>query len=463
MVNISIKQQTFGDKRISSQAPGTRTPLSIKIAMPAYQLAWTIAIPLLRRNQRLQQGFSQRTLEEAPPPADLWIQAASVGESFLAGEILRNLDPAGPIRVLLTTYTSQGMEILEKARNDAMQQGGKLTIHTAYLPFDHPALMTRAVTAIRPKVMLLLESELWPGLLASCREHGVKVLVANGRMTAKSFSRYRLWPSLWRYLRPERILAISSDDASRFATLFDMDAVEAVPNIKFDRISQQSAEDTADNPLAHLFPPDATATAAPAKLLVLGSVREEEEADIIKLICHIRKQNNQIRIALFPRHMHRIKNWKRMLESHGLPWQLRSRCTGPVAPGSIILWDTMGEMLFAYQLADAAFVGGSLAPLGGQNFLEPLTCGLRPVIGPHWKNFSWIGRDIIDQQLVFQAKDWQEAAKFLLENSMTPPRREQTRQGIIAYVKDRRGGTEKTCTAINNLLFAGSLNQTTKR
>ncbi|MDD3816282.1 MAG: glycosyltransferase N-terminal domain-containing protein [Desulfocapsaceae bacterium] len=454
MVNISIQQQTFGDKRISTQPPGTRTPLSIKIALLVYQLAWTSAIPFLRRNQRLQHGFSQRTLEEMPAPADLWIQAASVGESFLAGEILKRLDPLRPIRVLVTTYTSQGMEILEKARNEAMRQGGKLTIDTAYFPFDHPGLMTRAVTAIRPKVLLLLESELWPGLLASCRQQGVKVLVANGRMTAKSFSRYRLWPSLWRFLRPERILAISSDDASRFAALFDMDAVEAVPNIKFDRISEQSGETAANNPLAHIFPPDRTAT---AKLLVLGSVREEEEADIIKLICHIRGQNNQISIALFPRHMHRIKNWEKMLETHGLPWQLRSRCTGPVSPGSIILWDTMGEMLFAYQLADAAFVGGSLAPLGGQNFLEPLTCGLKPVIGPYWSNFLWIGQDIIDQQLVFQAKDWQEAADILLQNCSLPAQREQTRQGIITYVKNRRGGTDTTCTTINKLLFEGSV------
>ncbi|MBU0663101.1 MAG: 3-deoxy-D-manno-octulosonic acid transferase [Proteobacteria bacterium] len=460
MVNISIKQQTFGDKRISTQPPSTRTPLSIKIAMLVYQLAWNIAIPFLRRNQRLYHGFSQRTLEEMPAPADLWIQAASVGESFLAGEVLRKLDPAGPIRVLLTTYTSQGMEILEKARNEAMQQNCKLTIHTAYFPFDHPGLMTKAVTVIRPKVMLLLESELWPGLLASCRQQGVKVLVANGRMTAKSFSRYRIWPSLWRYLRPERILAISSDDASRFATLFGMDEVEAVPNIKFDRISEQRTEDTVNNPLAHLFPPDTTAR---AKLLVLGSVREEEEADIIKLICHIRGQNNQTSIALFPRHMHRIKNWEKMLETHGLPWQLRSRCTGSVSPGSIILWDTMGEMLFAYQLADAAFVGGSLAPLGGQNFLEPLTCGLRPVIGPHWSNFLWIGRDIIDQQLVFQAQDWQEAADILMQQSSLPPLREQTRQKIITYVKNRRGGTDTTCTTINNLLFEGSVNPITNK
>jgi 3-deoxy-D-manno-octulosonic-acid transferase len=319
-------------------------------------------------------------------------------------------------------------------------------VDTAFFPFDHPALMTRAVAAIRPRLMLLLESELWPGLLLSCKQQRVKVLVANGRMTAKSLSKYLFWPALWRHLRPDRILAISTDDAARFAALFCQDNVATVPNIKFDRISDQGAPTAADNPLPPLFPPD-------TNLMVLGSVRQEEEADIMKMIGAIREKDQKIIIALFPRHMHRLKNWEKLLEKNGCPWQLRSRITGPVRPGSIILWDTMGEMLFAYQLARAAFVGGSLAPLGGQNFLEPLTCGLKPVIGPHWSNFIWIGQEIIDQQLVFQAKDWQEAADLLLQNAAEPPPRGLIRQEISAYVESRRGGTEKTCTTINDLLL----------
>lgn len=447
MAQRAINQLTSGDRKITTQPSSTGTPLSIKIAMLAYRLAWSIAIPFLRRNKRLQHGFSQRTLQENPPAADLWIQAASVGEAFLAWEIVRRLDPARPIRVLLTTYTSQGMEILEKARTEARQQGSMVTMHTAFFPFDHPVLMARAVAAIRPRVVLLLESELWPGLLECCRHERVKVLVANGRMTARSLARYRIWPSLWRHLRPERVLAISPDDASRFATLFGRNGVEAVPNIKFDRISSQELPTVASNPLAPLFSAD-------SNLIVLGSVREEEEADIIKLIRHVRKKNKRIIIAIFPRHMHRIHNWETMLAGLGWSWQLRSLTTEPVRDGSIILWDTMGEMLFAYQLAAAAFVGGSLAPLGGQNFLEPLSYGLRPVIGPYWSNFLWIGREIMDQQLVFQAKDWQEAAELLVRNVSESPQREQTRQKVMAYVSSRRGGTEKTCTTIDTLLFA---------
>ena len=415
--------------------------------MQIYQLAWRLAIPLLRRHRRLQTGLSQRTLQEPPAAADLWIQAASVGESFLAWEIIRRLDPPRPIRLLLTTFTSQGMEILEQARQEVRQQNSRLTIDTAYFPFDHPRLMARAVAVVRPRLMVLLESELWPGLLTSCRQQGVKVLVANGRMTAKSFARYRIWPALWHHLRPERILAISSNDAARFAGLFGQDRVATVANIKFDRISSQGFQRAADNPLARLFPGD-------ARLIVLGSVRQEEETDIIKLICHLRQKNRRLIIAVFPRHMHRLKKWQTLLDSHGCPGQLRSRITEPTGHGSIILWDTMGEMLLAYQIACAAFVGGSLAPLGGQNFLEPLACGLKPVIGPHWDDFFWVGQEIMDQQLVLQAENWQEAAELLLHKASVPPQREQTRQEITAYMKNRGGGTEKTCALINTLLFA---------
>ena len=438
---------TFAQSSSPLPLPESRTPLSIQIALLIYQLAWSLAIPFLRRNHRLQFGFDQRILREIPAAADLWIQAASVGEAFLAWEIVKKLEPAKPIRVLLTTYTSQGMEILEKARGEIMPQSSRLTIHTAYLPFDHPKLMTKAVAAVQPKVILLLESELWPGLLHACKQQQVKVLVVNGRMTAKSLSRYLFWPSLWHQLRPDQILAISTDNASHFATLFGRDRVETMPNIKFDRISNQGGPTAPDNPLTRLFPAEA------ASLIVLGSARQEEEADITKLVCALRERNKEVIIALFPRHMHRIDNWKKILEDLKCPWQLRSRITEPVDRGTIILWDAMGEMLFAYQLASAAFVGGSLAPLGGQNFLEPLTCGIKPVIGPHWTNFSWIGKEIITQKLVFQAQNWQEAAELLTQISSQRPQREETRQAIIAYVESRHGGTEQTCTTINKLLL----------
>ncbi len=422
--------------------------LAISLAFLVYELAWQALTPFLRGHQRLRQGFEQRTVRVVPAPADLWIQAASVGEAYLAQEIIRSLHSPIPLRILLTTGTSQGMEVAETIMKEQEATDNQLTVSAAYLPFDRPSLMRKALTAVRPRLMILLESELWPGLLGACRRQQIPVLLVNGRIKAASLNHYLFWPSLWRFLAPSCILAISEDDGARFAALFGQERVEIVANIKFDRIASQRPVLTA-NPLLNLFPPD-------PRLIVLASIRQEEEIVVGKMIAAIheadRQTGQQTIIALFPRHMHRLATWENILDGLNLPWQRRSLLTGVVAAGSILLWDCMGELLPACQLARAAFVGGSLAPLGGQNFLEPLSCGLRPVIGPSWSNFFWIGGDIMDQGLVMQVNNWQEAAQELIRQSASRPNREQTRQQLDDFVKHRQGGARKTCAVINSFL-----------
>ena len=419
--------------------------LSRKIAFIFYSLGWSLAIPLLRRNQRLREGFVQRMFRVKPQRGDLWIQAASVGESLLAWELVKHLQPPESIRVLMTSNTSQGMDVLEKARRWTKRNNTHVTVETAYFPFDQPKIMQRALTAVRPRVMLLLESELWPGLMAACKKQGVKMLVVNGRINPKSLKRYMIWPSLWRDLRPDGILAISKDDASRFGELFGNDIVETMPNIKFDRVNEKGLTDGRVNPLTSVIGPD-------ERLVVLGSVRQEEERDIARLIGDLMTKEPGLIIGLFPRHMHRLEPWRKILGGLNLPWLLRSDISGQVNNGTVVLWDTMGELSPAYELARAAFVGGSLAPVGGQNFLEPLTSGLKPVIGPYWSNFFWVGREIIDQKLVTQVNNWRQASDILLQKTAQPLQREQTRTAVIDYVRSRQGGTVQACETILNFL-----------
>ncbi len=368
-----------------------------------------------------------------------------MGESYLAQELIYNLTPKDQITVLLTSNTSQGMDILEKTARTSGETNNKITIRTAYFPFDQPSIMNRAFSAISPKIMLLLESELWPGLLKSCQTHQVQVLVVNGRMTAKSLSGYQKWPSFWQDLRPHKILAMSSENAHHFSSLYGSDIVETMHNIKFDRIASYKETDSKNNCLSGLLPPD-------AKFIVLGSIRKEEEDVVSKLIDSIMKKNKKAVIGLFPRHMHRLEEWKNIFTGLSLPWQLRSETTSQVSSGTILLWDTMGELSAGYEIAHAAFVGGSLAPVGGQNFLEPLSTGLKPVIGPHWTNFTWIGREIIDQKLVYEANDWQEVADYLLQTAAEQQSRDQVRQDFKKYVQHRKGGTKKACKVITRFL-----------
>jgi 3-deoxy-D-manno-octulosonic-acid transferase len=396
-------------------------------------------------NKRLAEGFRQRTLREQPPAADLWIQAASVGEAFLAKELLDNFQPSKPTRILMTSNTSQGIEILKQAVSEITPNNRGITAFTAYFPFDKPTIMTQAVSDISPKIMVLLESEMWPAHMAALKIKGCKILIINGRITSKSLARYLIWPRLWSTIRPDKILAISNTDAKRFATLFGKDCVDVMPNIKFDRIGSLESTPIVNNPLENIIPLETS-------FLVLGSVRFEEEHLIEKIIADILRRLPEIVVGLFPRHMNRIKHWKNTLTRMAIPWTLRSETRHMAPCGSVILWDTFGELSFAYKKSKAAFIGGSLAPLGGQNFLEAVTSGIVPVIGPSWENFTWVGSEILNQGLVKIAADWKEVTDTLAKGIVNPLPHETVQKSAFEYLKDRQGGTEMACRLIHQFL-----------
>ena len=368
-----------------------------------------------------------------------------MGEAYLARQLMTSLQPCQPLTILITTNTSQGYDILNRTKNEA---GPTLRVAVGYFPFDKPSLMHQALSAVAPRAVVLLESELWPGLMAACKAEGVKLVVVNGRMTERSLQRYLHWPAIWRDLRPHAVLAMSPADGKRFAALFGEEIVETMANMKFDTLqSRQPPAGAAANPLR-------TIVETTEKFVVLGSVRQEEEKEVSRLLCHLCRRDPRLIIGLFPRHMHRLRHWQQELTARHLPWQLRSQCRHAVPAGTIILWDTMGELTKAYDLARSVFVGGSLAPVGGQNFLEPFSSGIRPVIGPHWRNFAWVGREIIEQGLVHEARTWQEAAAYLLEQAEQLPDRPRTTEALRLFIADRQGGTTKACRKIMRLLAA---------
>ena len=419
--------------------------LLIKIAFCLYNIGWVVAIPALRLNKRLAEGFKQRTLREKLPEADLWIQAASVGEAFLAEELLSNIKTDKPVRVLVTSNTSQGIEILKQAISEVTLNNKNLTAFAAYFPFDKPAIMAQAVRNISPKIMVLLESEMWPGHLASLKKYGCKILIINGRITSKSLSRYLFWPSLWRTLKPDKILAISKKDAERFATLFGKDRVDVMPNIKFDRLVSIESTFKIKNPLESVVPPK-------SPFLVLGSVRQEEENLVEKIILGIHRSQPGSIIGLFPRHINRIQHWENALGRLTIPWVLRSQTKHLASHGTVILWDTFGELSLAYKISRAAFVGGSLAPLGGQNFLEAIIYGVVPVIGPSWENFAWIGSEIVEKGFVRIAADWKEVLSILTEDLKKPKASDKVSEEANRYLKNHQGGTAIACRLIQEFL-----------
>lgn len=417
----------------------------IKFAFFKYNLIWKMIMPFLRLNSRLADGYDQRALKkDAPSKTDIWIQAASAGEAYLAEAIINKFKSDRPVKVLLTSGTRQGVDILQRSI-DAVPRENNIIGHASFFPFDQPAIMGKAVKNINPKAMILLESEMWPGHLSALKKYGCRTIVINGRMTEKSLKRYLLWKSFWNSIKPDNIYAISEEDADRFATLFGSKTAGVMPNIKFDRFGCEDTDLSSENPLEKVMPGDAS-------FIVLGSIRKEEEPLVEKIILDILKRKPETVIGLFPRHMHRIKYWSDALGRMSIKWALRTNMAKPATNGSVILWDAFGELVHAYKYAGAAFVGGSLAPLGGQNFLEALNCGVIPVTGPFWNNFSWVGSEIVNEGLLRVAEDWNGVSDALVEIMENLPPREKVISGAGKYMKSRQGGTAFTCKIIEELL-----------
>jgi 3-deoxy-D-manno-octulosonic-acid transferase len=417
-----------------------------KTAFGFYNVSWSIALPWLRFHHRLAEGYKQRTLKDRlPAAADLWIQAASVGESWLALELIKTLETRDPLRILLTSNTQQGIQILDRGLDKQITETDRIKTYVRYFPFDKPSIMVKAVISMRPKLMVILETELWPGHLRALKAHGCKIVIINGRITTRSLKRYLLWPSIWQALRPDKILAISQTDADRFGQLFGQDGIEVMPNIKFDRIASSPTSGGHKNTIKALVPP-----AIP--FVVLASVRRPEEPLVKKIIYEVFRNRPETVIGLFPRHMNRVQYWQESLNQMGIRWFLRSATATQVTAGTVVIWDTFGELLPAYRLAKSAFVGGSLAPLGGQNFLEALVSGVLPVIGPSWENFAWVGQQIIDCGLLRVAGDWKEVAALILKDMDSSPRREEVIETTLQLVKARQGGTQIACRQIADCL-----------
>ena len=420
-----------------------------------YSLLWRVARPFLARHKRLKDDFSLRMVPpdwQPPFAADLWIQAASGGEAFLVRQLLDALQglvsavPQRPLRILCTSCTRQGLDVLDTARQHGQTAWPGLEIAVRVFPLDEPEIIRRARDYASPNVVVLLETELWPGLMAACAEQTIPLITINGRMTEKSYSGYRWLAPLWKKIAPAHVLAMAEADASRFAALFGAERVTIMPNMKFDGVpSAFPASDTASS--VTLLPP------SNLPVILLASVREEEEPLLVPVLTYLREHAPEALLVVAPRHMERVPAWKSLLKTAFGPHKATSvsvleQSGKPALPGTAVLWDRFGQLQTLYGRADAVFVGGSLAALGGQNFLEAAGQGLVPIIGPHWKNFAWVGESFFASGLGIQIPDAAALGPTILSSLHTAPNRETQRRAVAAYIDPRRGGSRQAAEAV---------------
>jgi 3-deoxy-D-manno-octulosonic-acid transferase len=324
-----------------------------------------------------------RTQSEAPV---IWLHAVSVGEVLAVSRLVSEMDWAFPgyrLLVSTTTYTGQ---VLARDRFGASR--------VFYCPLDLPWAVYAYLQALRPRMLILAETEFWPNLLSGCFGRGIPVAVVNARISDRSWPRYQMLKALWRPMlsRLSAVLAQTETDAERLLALgCPRERVSVAGNLKFD---VRVAEETDVTNLFRIL-------ASGRLLLVAGSTLEGEERALLEAWPKVLEADPQMAMVLAPRHPERFGAVAALLGGSGLAWLRRSdwpakpvHALEPLRPGQIVLLDTIGELASIYSLASVAFVGGSLVPAGGHNPLEPAQFGVPIVMGPNYVNFRAVVEDL---------------------------------------------------------------------
>jgi len=331
-----------------------------------------------KRFGRVPQSLLQTTAARQA----VWIHAVSVGEVLAITRLVQELDAALPAcRVVVSTTTRTGQAL-------ARQRFGADRVF--YCPLDLPWAVSSTLSALRPKMLILAETEFWPNLLAACFRRSIPVVVVNARISDRSWPRYRRLRSLWQPFlsRLAAVLAQSELDAQRLRAL-GCTSVSVAGNLKFDVRTPQASEAT------RLL----TELGHGLRFVVAGSTLEGEEAALLAAWPSLLKADSQLSMVLAPRHPDRFAAVASLLDAASTPSMRRSDWTAQaprqIRPGQIVLLDTIGELASVYSLASVAFVGGSLVPAGGHNPLEPAHFGVPIVMGPHYANFRAITDDLL--------------------------------------------------------------------
>ncbi len=320
----------------------------------------------------------------------LWLHAVSVGEVLAASRLIELLDSSMPVVISTTTRTGQK---LARERFDTAVAAG--TTRVFYYPLDLAWIVRRYLGALRPRMLVLMESELWPRMLVEAGRAGIPVVVVNGRVSDRSLPRYRALRRLWQPIlrNVTQVMAQSEYDAERFPLIgVPAEAVEAAGNLKYDVRAASGLSITRE--LRAQLPTG-------AKVIVAGSTVEGEEALLLEAFCKLRTHVPELILILAPRHPERFRAVEEMVKAADFSCIRRSDwMPHPIPSGTVFLLDSMGELGEIYSLASVAFVGGSLVPAGGHNPLEPAQFGVAIATGPYMENFRGIVAMLLEQEAI---------------------------------------------------------------
>jgi 3-deoxy-D-manno-octulosonic-acid transferase len=347
-------------------------------------LAFALAFPFYLWRDR-KGGRYRRTFRErwgrlpadlpVPSPPTLWIHAVSVGEALTARPLVRALKARFPgQQIFFSTTTVTGAAVVEK---DSGGADGRF-----FAPFDFRGPVRRALERVQPSLLVLVETELWPNLIHEARRRGTRIAIVNGRLSPRSFARYRRLRSWLRHVLGEVDLFLMQGDAhaQRILHLGAPPArVRVSGNLKYD-----VAEAETPPALARLVP--AGTPASP--LWIAGSTVDGEEPLVLQAFAAARARHPTLRLLLVPRHPERFAEAAALAAAAGWTVTRRSALAGAWTEGEVLVLDTLGELPRLYAQASVVFVGGSLVPMGGHNVMEAAAAARPVIVGPHMENFQ---------------------------------------------------------------------------
>jgi len=372
-----------------------------------------------------------------PARPTIWLHAVSVGETRAAQPLLAALRERHPAhRILFTHMTPTGRATSEALFGDSVER--------IYLPYDTPWAMCGFLHHYRPEFGLIMETELWPNLIAACRQAGVPLWLVNARLSERSAKRYAAFPALTREALQglAAIGAQTDNDAARLTALGARN-VRVTGNIKFD-IEAPAEQIELGRELR--------ARCGDRPVWLAASTREGEEALILEAWKQAMQEvgaGDTALLVIVPRHPQRFDDVARLVTEHGFALQRRSENAAIEAATGVLLGDSMGEMFAYYAATDIAFIGGSLLDFGSQNLIEAAACGTPILIGPSTRNFAEAAREAVACGAALAIRDADDLVTRVNVLLSDAPGRRQMGDDGRAFAERHRGATMRTLELIS--------------
>jgi len=414
--------------------------------------AFVISFPyLLLRAALGGHGIAERTgrlpqekIENIVDEKVIWFHAASVGEVKALSTIIPQVRKDHPeYSLVVSTLTKSGRKEAERILREIK--------FVFYLPLDLKRFVRRALDKIKPEALILVETELWPNLIKESKKRGCFIALINGRISDPSLRKYLLVRSLFHEtLSYFDLICMQSEEQKEKLILLgaNPDIIKVTGNLKFDRLLCLPEDIRQYELIKQISIPE------DFKVIIGGSVRSGEERILIDVFKRLDEKNPNLILILAPRHLNRLKEVEKVISNRGMKFIRRSQLYNKTSLDnhSVILLDTIGELSGMYSLADVAFVGGSLVPVGGHNLLEPAIYGVPVLFGPYVDHFKEEAKILIQSGGGIQVKDAEELYLNLSSLLSDEQRRTELGEKAKEAIQEETGVSQRTADLIFSLL-----------